>query len=206
MPNCFLTGLTEKDTILHHLKVFDAMTGDVDDVFVCDSAYVGVCGANDEEVAKCWSVVKQVESSGYTERSAVHTLVLALKGIGFDTSVVTTPEGVSYLVASKTADAVPHHPNVEVHVRSRRPLPWSLQGVLGDLPHQGGVSFDGWLHGRWMFRVPNLETVNQGLVRAFYDAMRDDPLWLELGDPDPFALLVNHQTLAGFELVRSDVV
>lgn len=201
IQKCFLSGVTSDMALIHHIVVVDPLANSTDDVYISDSCYKSMCASDDDEVAKCWSMVKASESAGYSDMSKVHVLIETLRKEGFELAFAEDLESKKlYFVATRSPELKQF--NVGVTIRSMYPIHESLLNRVRSVPYAQGIQFSQWVGGRWMVFDSTTHLARPMPVQAsMLRAMTLKPYWIEVGSVDPFLKLLNLQTAIGVQLL-----
>lgn len=106
IESCFLTGVDSTKTIVHALKVFNLVDGNIDEVFISDFAFKTVCQSSDEEAAKLWAAHKESLSAGYTDEAFIYMMKSELSKLDYELCRADVDDGLA-LIALYNFEVMP---------------------------------------------------------------------------------------------------
>lgn len=198
---CFLTGLTSEETLIHQLILVNPLTNTQEEVFVGDLAYKVVCASNDYEVARLWAAYNEAESSGYTDSGFIsmvtnwmrrHDYQLKKSNSEFGTVLVAVNQmpvmsSANRFIAWRTPKPV-FRRRLKLMVHNSSYIPWLDLSMAPWHDDATVVDEKG---------VPLTYDVSERLVHFAVTVSHES---------NPFQTMIHESTLPGFELMRRTVL
>lgn len=215
LQECFLSGLDSSCALLHAIRAFDPLTGDVDEFYVADFALREVCrprshqgrnvtDAHFEIAAQLFRSYKQAESAGYSDVGFVTGLKGEAKRHKWTLFVVTGVTGSGAHMCLMTDPLGEDSGDLRLWCRTATPLPQRVIAAAEN--HARFIACRPswtWMHERWMIASSPDPRGNISRAAPPWDATMLVRATLEYGDPpDLFKYLSGSMSLPGYEIIR----
>lgn len=209
LAECFLSGQTSDQCLMHELHVIDSLTSAVDVVYISDYCWKVICNSNDRTAANFWKAYKQAVSAGYTDDGFVRLMKKELGQLKCELVIVVIPAACSSYFAAISPPIGADSGNLRCWCRSAVPLPARLIRSAEQEAMRFVVAGPSWnfIDERYLIATPPLRNGTVERAAPPFDQALYEKAKLDWGDPpDIFRYVVNAECLVGYEIIRRMLV